>query len=183
LRISFTTTYSQFTLVHLSHITCILQYSRFDIEALRIITVAKPPHSFTNTKNTSKMRSVQQVVLFFFALFALAFAQESEDGYDATVYITSTVYRVNTVTASSVAGYTPVNQTSTISATHPTIIPSYNAGNASSAVLPTGSASLPSNSQAAPSTSSPAQFEGAASSLNINTFVVALAAGVGYLVL
>jgi hypothetical protein len=129
------------------------------------------------------MRSFQQVVLFFFALFALAFAQESEDGYDATVYITSTVYRVNTVTASSVAGYTPVNQTSTISATHPTIISSYNAGNASSAVLPTGSASLPSNSQAAPSASSPAQFEGAASTLNINAFVVALAAGVGYLVL
>ena len=57
------------------------------------------------------------------------FAQE--DQYDATVYITSTVYRVNTVTASSSspAGYTAANSTSTISATHPTIVPSYAAGN------------------------------------------------------
>jgi hypothetical protein len=126
------------------------------------------------------MRSFQQVVLFFFALFALAFAQESEDGYEATVYITSTVYRVNTVTmSSSVAGYTPVNQTSTISATHPTIIPSYNAGNATSAVLPTGSASMPSGS---PVASSPAQFEGAASSLKINAFAAAFVAGAAYLV-
>jgi hypothetical protein len=126
------------------------------------------------------MRSFQQVVLFFFALFALAFAQESEDGYEATVYITSTVYRVNTVTmSSSVAGYTPVNQTSTISATHPTIIPSYNAGNATSAVLPTGSASMPSSS---PVASSPAQFEGAASSLKINAFAAAFVAGAAYLV-
>jgi hypothetical protein len=130
------------------------------------------------------MRSFQQVILFFFALFAFAVAQESEDGYDATVYITSTVYRVNTVTmSSSVAGYTPVNQTSTISATHATVIPSYSAGNATSAVLPTGSASLPSSSGVAPSTSSPPEFEGAAASLKINAFVVALAAGVGYLVL
>ena len=127
------------------------------------------------------MRSFQQVVLFFFALFALSFAQESEEGYDATVYITSTVYRVNTVTmSSSVAGYTPVNQTATISATHPTVIPSYNAGNATSAVFPTGSASLPSS---APSASAPTQFEGAASSLKINAFAAAFVAGVGYLVL
>jgi hypothetical protein len=127
------------------------------------------------------MRSFQQVVLFFFALFALSFAQESEEIYDATVYITSTVYRVNTVTmSSSVAGYTPVNQTSTIPATHPTITPSYNAGNATSAVLPTGSASLPSS---APSASSPTEFEGAASSLKINAFAAAFVAGVGYLVL
>jgi hypothetical protein len=130
------------------------------------------------------MRSFQQVVLFFFALFALAFAQESDDGYDATVYITSTVYRVNTVTmSSSLVGPSPANQTSTISATHPTVIPSYNAGNATSAIYPTGSVALPSSSLVAPSASSPAPFEGAASSLKINAFVVALAAGVGYLVL
>ncbi|KAF1832485.1 hypothetical protein BDW02DRAFT_502877 [Decorospora gaudefroyi] len=130
------------------------------------------------------MRSFQQVVLFLFALLVCAFAQESDDGYDATVYITSTIYRVNTVTmSSSIAGYTPVNQTSTISATHPTVIPSYNAGNSSSAVLPTGTVSLPTGSTAAPSVSSPPDFIGAASSVKVNAFVVALAAGVGYLVL
>jgi hypothetical protein len=128
------------------------------------------------------MRSFTQIFCAIFALFcAVAFAQEGQ--YDATVYITSTVYRVNTVTMSSSAapaGYTPANSTSTISATHPTIIPSYNAGNATSGVvLPTASAPT----VGAPASSKPAEFEGAAASVKVNAMVVALAAGVGYLVL
>ncbi|KAI4641825.1 uncharacterized protein J4E79_011596 [Alternaria viburni] len=116
------------------------------------------------------MRSFTQIITALFALLVCAFAQE--DQYDATVYITSTVYRVNTVTASSSspAGYTAANSTSTISATHPTIVPSM--------AMPTASGPM-----ASASASAPPQFEGAASSLQINGMVVALAAGVGYLVL
>jgi hypothetical protein len=138
-------------------------------------------HQPTNQPTTTKMRSFSQIFTAIFALLcAVAFAQE--EGYDATVYITSTVYRVNTVTMSSSApapGYTPANSTSTISATHPTIIPSYNAGNGTSGVAPTASAPT----VGAPSASKPAEFEGAAASIKVNTMVVALAAGVGYLVL
>ncbi|KAI4911432.1 uncharacterized protein J4E92_010245 [Alternaria infectoria] len=125
------------------------------------------------------MRSFTQIITALFALLVCAFAQE--DQYDATVYITSTVYRVNTVTASSSspAGYTAANSTSTISATHPTIVPSYNAGNTTASMaMPTASGPM-----ASASASMPPQFEGAASSLQINGMVVALAAGVGYLVL
>ncbi|RAQ99506.1 hypothetical protein DDE82_008192 [Stemphylium lycopersici] len=127
------------------------------------------------------MRSFQQLVLALFALLACAFAMEEEEiAYDATVYITSTVYRVNTVTASSsAAGYAPVNQTSTISAVHPTMVPTYVTSNGTSSVMPTASAPI----VVAPSASQPAEFEGAASSINVNTFVVAVAAGLGYLVL
>jgi hypothetical protein len=125
------------------------------------------------------MRSFQQVVIFLFALLVCAFAQESDD-YETTVYLTSTVYRVNTVTMSTSAPATPAaNTTSTISAVLPTIAPSYAAGNATVAMLPSGSGTT--GSQVQPS--KPATFEGAASSLNVNTFVVALAAGIGYLVL
>jgi hypothetical protein len=67
------------------------------------------------------MRSFQQVVLALFALLVCAFAQESEV-YDATVYITSTVYRVNTVTMSGSASAPVVNMTSTISAHVPTTL-------------------------------------------------------------
>jgi hypothetical protein len=129
------------------------------------------------------MRSFQQVVLFLFALLVCAFAQESED-YETTVYLTSTVYRVNTVTMSTSAPAIPAaNTTSTISAVHaaaqPTIAPSYAAGNATVAMLPSGSGTT--GSQVQPS--KPATFEGVASSLNVNAFVVALAAGLGYLVI
>ncbi|KAH7397251.1 hypothetical protein BKA66DRAFT_408611 [Pyrenochaeta sp. MPI-SDFR-AT-0127] len=114
------------------------------------------------------MRSFQQIVVFLFALLVCAFAQESEV-YDATVYVTSTVYRVNTVTLSGSHTGSVANQTSTISAAHPT----YHAGNGTAVIAPTGSQAQPSQPQ----------FTGAASSLNANAFVVALAAGVGYLVL
>ncbi|KAJ4313757.1 hypothetical protein N0V94_006773 [Neodidymelliopsis sp. IMI 364377] len=122
------------------------------------------------------MRSFQNVIVFLFALVACVFAANEPESYDATVYITSTVYRVNTVTMSgSPSSYSGVvaNQTSTISA------PSYVAPTASYGtngtvvVKPTGSASGPATPE----------FTGAASSLNANAFVVALAAGVGYLVL
>jgi hypothetical protein len=123
------------------------------------------------------MRSFSQIFIALFALLVCAFAQE--DQYDATVYITSTVYRVNTVTMSSSAtpGYIPANSTSTISATHPTIIPSYHASNA------TGSVVKPTASGPVPGASAPAEFQGAASSLQINGAVVALVAGAAYLVL
>jgi hypothetical protein len=116
------------------------------------------------------MRSFQQVVLALFALLVCAFAQESEV-YDATVYITSTVYRVNTVTMSGSASAPVVNMTSTISAhvpTYPTLSP-----NGTSIVHPSGTGAKPSQSQ----------FTGAASALTAQAYVAALAAGVGYLVL
>ena len=140
------------------------------------------------------MRSFQIVALSALAIGASAVDTPSPSpapsssmetlSYDATVYVTSTVFRVNTITmSSSPAGYTPVNMTSTISATHPTLAPSYPAGNttavASTVVVPTASAP----SASAPNPSKPASFEGAASTLNVNAFVVALAAGAGYLVL
>lgn len=119
------------------------------------------------------MRSFQAVIVFLFALVASVFAAESES-YDATVYITSTVYRVNTVTMSgSPSGYV-ANQTSTISAPSyaaPSVTGSY--GTNGTVIKPTGSVTKPSTPE----------FTGAASSLNANVLVVALAAGVSYLVL
>jgi hypothetical protein len=119
------------------------------------------------------MRSFQQIVVFLFALLVCAFAQESE--YESTVYITSTVYRVNTVTLASSPTGAVMNQTSTIPAVHPTaaVVPSYPAGNGTATIMPTASQGMP----------APSQFTGAASSLNANAFLAALAAGVGYLVL
>ncbi|OAL54761.1 hypothetical protein IQ07DRAFT_276417 [Pyrenochaeta sp. DS3sAY3a] len=115
------------------------------------------------------MRSFQAVIFFLCAFLACAFAQESE-AYDATVYVTSTVYRVNTITLSGSPSAGVANQTSTISATHPT----YGAGNATSTIVkPTGSQAQPSQPQ----------FTGAASSLQANAIVAALVASVGYLVL
>ncbi|CAE7212735.1 hypothetical protein PTTW11_10341 [Pyrenophora teres f. teres] len=131
------------------------------------------------------MRSFQMVALSALAIGASADAPMDTLTYDATVYITSTVTRVNTVTLSiSPTGSAPVNMTSTISATHATIAPSYPV-NATMAVASTGvmpTASAPSASGPVPSSSS-TPFEGAASTLNVNAFIVALAAGLGYLVL
>ncbi|KAE8825104.1 hypothetical protein HRS9122_10203 [Pyrenophora teres f. teres] len=130
------------------------------------------------------MRSFQMVALSALAIGASADAPMDTLTYDATVYITSTVTRVNTVTlSSSPTGSAPVNMTSTISATHATIAPSYPV-NATMAVASTGvmPTSAPSASGPVPSSSS-TPFEGAASTLNVNAFIVALAAGLGYLVL
>jgi hypothetical protein len=122
------------------------------------------------------MRSFQQIVVFLFALLVCALAQDT-DIYDSTVYITSTVYRVNTVTMSGASPSGSVaNQTSTIYATHTPAYPAAASslkGNGTSIVLPTGTGAKPSATQ----------FTGAASSLTINAYVAALAAGVGYLVL
>ena len=116
------------------------------------------------------MRSFQQVVVFLFALLVCVFAQDTES-YDATVYITSTVYRVNTITMSGSHTGSVANQTSTISATHAPSSPIKT--NGTTIALPTGTGVKP----------SPSQFTGAASAMNINGYVAALAAGVGYLVL
>jgi len=128
------------------------------------------------------MRSFQQIVVFLFALLVRALAQSDTDIYDSTVYITSTVYRVNTVTMSGPSPSGSVaNSTSTIHAIHATNTPAYPAAvssfkaNGTAVVYPTGSG--------AGVKPSPTQFTGAASSLNINAYVAALAAGVGYLVL
>lgn len=118
------------------------------------------------------MRSFQQVVVVLFALFAFALAQSPEPSYDATVYVTSTVYRVNTVTLSGTPTGSVANSTSTISASVASFAPSYSAGNGTT-LAPTG---------VAPSSSAPA-FTGAASHLNVNAFIAAVAAGVGYLAL
>jgi hypothetical protein len=129
------------------------------------------------------MRSFQQIPVALCALVACAVATTSSQDtikYDATVYITSTITRVNTVTASTSPTGAPVNQTSTFIATHPTMAPSYNAGNGTS-VAPTASASAPTG--ALPSASAPPAFPGAASSLSINAYLAVAAAGLGYLVL
>ena len=118
------------------------------------------------------MRSFQTIVALLFAFVAFALAQSPEPSYDATVYVTSTVYRVNTVTLSGTPTGSIANSTSTISASVATINPSYGGGNGTTAV-PTG---------VSPSPSAPA-FTGAASHLNVNALVAALAAGVGYLAL
>ncbi|KAL6710112.1 hypothetical protein ACN47E_009903 [Coniothyrium glycines] len=119
------------------------------------------------------MRSFHQLVAILFAFLACAFAQSS-DQYEATVYITSTVTRVNTVTISGSHSGTLANQTSTIHAVYPTAASaSYSAGNGTASVAPTGS-------QVNPNTP---QFTGAASTLNVGSYVVALAAGVAYFVL
>ncbi|OAK96551.1 hypothetical protein IQ06DRAFT_308525 [Phaeosphaeriaceae sp. SRC1lsM3a] len=118
------------------------------------------------------MRSFQQVVVFLFALLVCAFAQSQDtEVYDATVYITSTVYRVNTITMSGSPTGSVANVTSTIPASH---LPTYPAGS----LKPNGTTAAPSSVKP----SSPA-FTGAASALNVNAYVVALVAGVGYLVL
>lgn len=116
------------------------------------------------------------------ALAACASAQSSQDTikYDATVYITSTVTRINTITASSSPTGAPMNQTSTIAAVHPTMAPSYNAGNGTS-VAPTASSSAPTGSSAPGPSQVP--FPGAASSLSANAYLALVAAGLGYLVL
>ncbi|KAF2250308.1 hypothetical protein BU26DRAFT_299302 [Trematosphaeria pertusa] len=121
------------------------------------------------------MRSFQQVVVFLFALVAFAFAQDTVS-YDATVYVTSTIYRVNTVTMSGYPTGSVANSTTTIHASVPTA-PVYSAGN-STAPYPTGTM--------APSSPAPSatEFPGAASQMSINSALVAvLAAGIGYLAL
>lgn len=119
------------------------------------------------------MRSFQAVVVFLFALVAGVFAAETES-YDATVYVTSTVYRVNTVTMSGSAPSSVANSTSTISAptyAAPSVTGSYGTTNGT-VIKPTGSA-----------TTSPApEFTGAAS-MNAPALAAMLAAGLGYLVL
>ncbi|KAF2025587.1 hypothetical protein EK21DRAFT_103841 [Setomelanomma holmii] len=124
------------------------------------------------------MRSFQQVVFFLCALLACAFAQEFE-AYDATVYITSTVYRVNTVTKSGSAPSSAANLTSTIPAVHPTSYVVVSSLKPNGTVYSTGTVK-PTGSGAKPSAP---QFTGAASALAINAYVAAFAAGVGYLLL
>ena len=124
------------------------------------------------------MRSFQAVIVFLFALVASVFAADAES-YDATVYITSTVYRVNTVTMAGSAPSSVANSTSTISAPSyaaPSVTGSYGtsvAGTNGTIIKPTGSITSPSTPE----------FTGAASSLNAPALVAALAAGLGYLVL
>jgi hypothetical protein len=120
------------------------------------------------------MRSFQQVVFFLFALVAFAFAQDTES-YDATVYITSTVYRVNTITMSGSSSGNVVNMTSTIPPSHAPTYPAVASfkPNGTSLVQPSGTGAKPTT----------APFTGAASALNINAYVAVLAAGVGYLAL
>ena len=117
------------------------------------------------------MRSFQQVVVFLFALLVCVLAQDTEV-YDATVYITSTVYRVNTVTLSSSPSGSVANQTSTIHASHPT------SAVVLSSLKPNGTLATPTGAKP-----SQAQFTGAASALNVNAYVAALVAGAGYLIL
>lgn len=122
------------------------------------------------------MRSFQNVIVFLFALVACVFAASESESYDATVYLTSTVYRVNTVTMSGTPSGTVANQTSTIyapSASATFVAPTGSYGTNGTIIKPTGSATKPAS----------AEFTGAASNLHANALVAVFAAGVGYLVL
>ena len=125
------------------------------------------------------MHSFQQVVLFLFALVAFVAVAQDTQSYDATVYVTSTIYKVNTVTMSSSPAYEVHNSTSTISA--PAVPTSAYAVPANStAPYPTGTGAT-SGTPAAPTTT---PFPGAASGLSVNGALVALlAAGLGFLAL
>lgn len=123
------------------------------------------------------MKSIQQLAVLFFTLFAFALAQD-ETSYDATVYVTSTVYKINTVTLSGTPTGPVYNSTTTIYPSVPgTGYPTYSSANVTAA--PTGA--VPSSTKG--SSPSPSPFTGAASQLNVNAFVAILAAGVGYLAL
>lgn len=114
------------------------------------------------------MRSFQQIVALFFALFVCAFATDAPASASeySTLYITSTVYRVNTITLS---GSATMNATAT-----PYSTGAYSTNGASnSTAAPTGTMAKPSSPQ----------FTGAATSLNANAILAVVAAGVGYLVL
>ncbi|CAI6331778.1 unnamed protein product [Periconia digitata] len=128
------------------------------------------------------MYSLQQLFFCLFAVFTIGvFAQSS---FDSTVYVTSTVYRVNTVTATGtppVGG--PVNSTLTIaptpyatvqpSAVQPSASISYSAPSNGTNPKPTGGAAPPTT-----------EFPGAASGFSVNGPVVALVAvGLGFLAL
>lgn len=124
------------------------------------------------------MRSFQQVVLFLFALVAFVAAQDTQS-YDATVYVTSTIYKVNTVTLSSSPAYQVANSTTTIAASAQTQA-AYSVPANSSAPYPTGSGA----SSGAPLAPTTTAFPGAASGLSVNGALVAMfAAGLGFLAL
>jgi hypothetical protein len=122
------------------------------------------------------MRSFfQTLLLALFALFSFAAAQD----YDTTVYVTSTVYRVNTVTLSGSPTASVANTTSTILPSIPSAVtPIYSTGAANGTVSPTGSASGP-----GPAVPTVSEFPGAASQLSINSLAAILAVGIGYLAL
>jgi hypothetical protein len=153
-------------------------YSRYRITRASPAPSKLKLQPLTTRHSIINMRSFQTIVALLFAFVAFALAQEPS--YDATVYVTSTVYRVNTVTLSGTPSASVANSTSTIAPSVASVIPSYGGGNGT-AVAPTGvapSSSLP----VAPSSSLPA-FTGAASHLNVNALTAALVAGVAYLAL
>ncbi|KAF2641032.1 hypothetical protein P280DRAFT_300294 [Massarina eburnea CBS 473.64] len=127
------------------------------------------------------MPSFQQIALSLFALSATVLA--TEPTYDSTLYVTSTIYRVNTVTASGTPGAVPAANSTT------TIVPTI----ATAAAVPIVSASsyyaIPSgtNSTTKPTgTGVPAvtEFPGAASAVSGNAaFAAAIAAGMAILAL
>ncbi|KAF1969298.1 hypothetical protein BU23DRAFT_241969 [Bimuria novae-zelandiae CBS 107.79] len=130
------------------------------------------------------MRSFQTIVLFLVALVAFALAQDAST-YDATVYVTSTIYKVNTVTMASSPAYEVANSTTTIapsseatsSASASYAVP---APANSTAPYPTGSGAS-SGAPAAPTTT---EFSGAASGLSANGALIAIfAVGLGFLAL
>ena len=126
------------------------------------------------------MRSFQSVIVLLFALVACALAQSSDtQSYDATVYVTSTIYKVNTVTLSSSPAYAVSNSTTTIAPSSEATA-SFSAPANSTAPYPTGSGAS-SGAPAAPTTT---EFPGAASGLTVNGALVAMvAAGLGFLAL
>ncbi|KAL1610528.1 hypothetical protein SLS60_002197 [Paraconiothyrium brasiliense] len=141
----------------------------------------RAPLSSNQIKTTTlanTMRSFHQVVLFLFALVAFVAAQEGQS-YDATVYVTSTIYKVNTVTLSSSPAYEVSNSTTTIAASSQAT-GAYSVPANSTAPYPTGTGA----SSGAPIAPTTTAFPGAASGLSVNGALVAmLAAGLGFLAL
>jgi hypothetical protein len=138
------------------------------------VTINTSSPAITNT-----MRSFQTIIFFLAALVAFAFAQDTQS-YDATVYVTSTIYKVNTVTLSSSPAYEVSNSTTTIAPSAPTGGASYSVPANSTAPYPTNSGAT-SGTPPAPSTT---DFGGAASGLSVNGAMIAMvAAALGFLAL
>ena len=121
------------------------------------------------------MRSFTAILALAASLSAGAVAQDTQS-YDATVYVTSTIYKVNTVTLSSSPAYEVANSTTTVPASMPSApvvsAAGYSVPANSTAPFPTGS-SAPSAAPPAPSVT---EFPGAASAMGVSGAVAGLVA-------
>jgi len=132
-----------------------------------------------------KSQVFNSILMFLIALLPFAFAGDYESASVSTYFSTKTVYLVHTETKTGTppaSSSTSYNSTSTeyppsYGTTIPTFSSSANATLSSTGYYPTGTG-VPTSTTTAPPT-----FTGAASQLNVNALVAAIAVGVGYLAL